>query len=69
MDKYQKETMEKLKLLMIKEIREIDSETRIASIYVVTMGCMKCPLQFECNHILSCNQNIIQAIRKGKKVL
>lgn len=69
MDKYQKETMEKLKLLMIKEIREIDSDSRIASIYAETIGCMKCPLQFECNRKLNCNQNIIQAIRKGKRIL
>ena len=66
MDMYQKKTMEKLKEIMIKEINEIDSETRIASIYAETIGCMKCPLQFECNRKLNCNQNIIQTIRKGK---
>lgn len=66
MDMYQKKTMEKFKELMIKEIKETDSETRIASIYAETMGCMKCPLQFSCNRKLNCNQNIIQAIRKGK---
>jgi len=63
---YQKKTMEKLKEIMIKEIKEIDSDTRIASIYAETIGCMKCPLQFECNRKLNCNQNIIQTIRKGK---
>lgn len=66
MDMYQKKTMEKLKELMIKEIKEIDSDTRIASIYAETIGCMKCPLQFECNRKLNCNQNILQTIRKGK---
>ena len=66
MDMYQKKTMERLKELMIKEIKEIDSDTRIASIYAETIGCMKCPLQFECNRKLNCNQNIIQTIRKGK---
>ena len=64
----QKKTMEQLKELMIKEIKEIDSETRIASIYAETMGCMKCPLQFSCNRKLNCNQNIIQTIRKGKEL-
>ncbi len=65
MNIYQKKTMEKLKKLMIKQIEEIDSETRIASIYAETIGCMKCPIQFSCNRKLNCNQNIIQTIRKG----
>lgn len=55
----------KLKKLMINEIQNLTSETKIASIYAETMACMKCPLQLQCNRHIKCSQNIIVLIARG----
>ena len=52
--------------IIIKQVSAITSESKLGKIYSETVGCVLCPIQFQCDKH-HCSQNIDRYIRKGRE--
>lgn len=66
MDDKKKARIKEIQDIIIQQVGVITSESKLGKIYSETIGCMLCPLQFQCDRH-HCSQNIDRYIRKGRE--